>query len=110
MILLWILTSLSWNVFDTCKTAVVLIFYLLAYIALRLPGSFSVLLAAAVISADAAIWLFTQQSDVNEILMYSIIHAGTYGFFWGARMRREANDYKLTFSDNFSLSTFSSPR
>jgi signal transduction histidine kinase len=92
--LLWMLTALSSIVFDSYKTTVVLVFYLVGYIGLRLSGSISVLLAAVVIAADAAIWLYTQQADLNEILMYSIIHTGTYGFLWGARTRREANEIR----------------
>ncbi|OAB25496.1 hypothetical protein PMSD_27470 [Paenibacillus macquariensis subsp. defensor] len=67
------LTVLSWIAFDAYKTTVVLVFYLVVYIALQLSGSLSVLLTAAVIAGDVVIWLCTQQVDLNEILMYSII-------------------------------------
>ncbi len=91
---IWLLMALSWIGFDTYNSSVVLIFCIVAYIALRLPGNLSVMLTGTIIVLDASIWFFTQRADVHEILMYSIIHAGTYGFSWGARMRREANEIK----------------
>ncbi|WP_187273828.1 sensor histidine kinase [Paenibacillus sp. N3.4] len=92
--LLWLLTAFSWIIFGGYKSTVVLVFYLVGYMALRLSGSLSVGMAAAVILADLVIWLYTPQADLREIVMYAIIYTGMYGFLWGTRTRREANEIR----------------
>ncbi|WP_152394545.1 sensor histidine kinase [Paenibacillus guangzhouensis] len=94
VILIWLLLAAAWIGFDTYKTSNILIFCLIAYNALRLPGSLSILFTAAIIVLDAAIWFFMERVSIDVIFMYSVVHGGMYGFFWGARMRRESNAIK----------------
>lgn len=86
---LWIVTMIYWWTFDVGMTVVVLIFYLIGYSALRLPGKLSVWLAASIIAADALIFFICHVSP-SSILLYSIEHSGLYLLLWGARTRREA--------------------
>ncbi|MBW7458230.1 histidine kinase dimerization/phosphoacceptor domain-containing protein, partial [Paenibacillus sepulcri] len=88
---LWIAMAVPWGVFHNVSISISLLFYLIAYIALRLPSSKSSLLAAGVIAGDAAIMLWTGE-PYDFIWMYSIFHAAIYIFVWGDRVRREAED------------------
>lgn len=88
--LLWVLTAAAWVGFDVPQASSVLMIYLLGLIAWRLPGTMSVLLAAVVIGADAAILLSVKDVLMDDALLYSIIHAGAFLLFWSGRVQREA--------------------
>lgn len=85
----WMLTAMYWVIFDAESTAVVLVLYLVGYIVLRMPTKSSVLLTGAIIAADALVF-FLLREQAEKILVYSIVHAGTYVMFWGARLKWEA--------------------
>ncbi|PDZ06665.1 sensor histidine kinase [Bacillus cereus] len=85
----WMLTAMYWVIFDAENTAVVLILYLVGYIVLRMPTQSSVLLTGAIIAADALVF-FLLREETEKLVVYSIVHAGTYVMFWGARLKREA--------------------
>ncbi|HDX9613037.1 TPA: hypothetical protein ROY01_004148 [Bacillus toyonensis] len=85
----WLLTAMYWVIFDAESTAVVLVLYLVGYIVKRMPTQSSVLLTGAIIAADALVF-FLLREQTEKMLVYSIVHAGTYVMFWGARLKREA--------------------
>lgn len=85
----WMLTVMYWVIFDAESTAVVLVLYLVGYIALRMPTQSSVMLIGAIIAADALVF-FLLGEQIEKFVVYSIVHSGAYVMFWGARLKREA--------------------
>ncbi|MBH0345597.1 sensor histidine kinase [Bacillus tropicus] len=85
----WMLTVMYWVIFDAESTAVVLVLYLVGYIALRMPTQSSVMLIGTIIAADALVF-FLLGEQIEKFVVYSIVHSGAYVMFWGARLKREA--------------------
>lgn len=91
IIILWLITLLSWIVFDTERTSASLMIYLVAYIALRLSGMVAAVLAAIITAVSVLMLYFMSHSPDYGVGVYALLLVGIYVIFWGARMRREAH-------------------
>jgi signal transduction histidine kinase len=91
VVIIWIVT-ISYAIFlNVTNGAAEFIFYLIGYLVLSLPIYMSLLLTTVIISVDAFIFEMGHMAP-NQILIFSIAHAGTYILFWGSRVKRETNE------------------
>jgi signal transduction histidine kinase len=91
VVIIWIVT-ISYAIFlNVTNGAAEFIFYLIGYLVLSLPIYVSLLLTTVIISVDAFIFEMGHMAP-NQILIFSIAHAGTYILFWGSRVKRETNE------------------
>lgn len=91
VVIIWIFTVSYAIFFNVTTGAAEFIFYLIGYLVLSLPIYTSLLLTTVIISMDAFIFGVGQMAP-NQILIFSIAHAGTYILFWGSRVKRETNE------------------
>ncbi|WP_440961842.1 sensor histidine kinase [Paenibacillus nitricinens] len=91
VVIIWIVTVSYAIFFNVANGAAEFIFYLIGYLVLSLPIYTSLLLTTVIISMDAFIFGICQMAP-NQILIFSIAHAGTYILFWGSRVKRETNE------------------
>ncbi|MFD3449486.1 sensor histidine kinase [Microbacteriaceae bacterium 4G12] len=89
---IWTLTAFFWIGFGEIQTSIFLIFFLIGYIALRLPNNIAIILATLIIALDIAIFLKVEHSTFDEVFTHVIASAAMYAIFWSARVKREANE------------------
>ncbi|NOV04329.1 sensor histidine kinase [Paenibacillus planticolens] len=89
---LWLANVSYWVLLHGERPAIALMFFLIGYAAYKLPTVHSISLVIAVIATNTALLLMMKQVGFNELLLNALTGAGIYGLFWGARMRREANE------------------
>ncbi|MGE7926207.1 histidine kinase [Lysinibacillus xylanilyticus] len=89
-----ILIAFFWGGFGEDQAAIVLMFYLIGYVALRLPDKLSLIFATIVIATNVIILLKFEHSTMDDIFTLFIAHAGMFAIFRSARIRREANELK----------------
>ncbi|WP_213619945.1 sensor histidine kinase [Paenibacillus sp. J22TS3] len=91
---LWGMTVLLGIGFGDYTYSLVLIYYILVFTAVRLPGRVSFIMAALIILVDAGSWLYIHAVPSQEVLVYSLTRVLVFVFIWAIRVRREAKASK----------------
>ncbi|MFF2090587.1 sensor histidine kinase [Paenibacillus sp. NPDC058174] len=86
----WLLMAIYCIWFNAWGTAIAFSFFMTGYSAFRLPFALSVGQTALFIAGNAVIF-YTHEVSYDNILLYSVMHAGIYLLFWNARIRRDTN-------------------
>ncbi|WP_188887245.1 sensor histidine kinase [Paenibacillus radicis (ex Gao et al. 2016)] len=86
----WLLMALYCIWFDAWGTAIAFSFFMTGYTAFRFPFVMSVGQTALFIAGNAIVF-YMHDETFNNILLYSVMHAGVYLLLWNARMRRDTN-------------------
>ncbi|CRK82004.1 sensor histidine kinase [Neobacillus massiliamazoniensis] len=89
---IWALTAFFWIAFGESQTSIVLMSFLIGFIAFRLPHKISLILAASVIAVNMVIFLIIEHKTFNEVYTYSMVYLVLYVLFWSTRIKREANE------------------